>query len=132
MVLFWSMSFQRRRRQTVLEGVELRVRIGLRVRRIVSGSGMKECIVLRSCHLCRKKCRIRIRIEIDFLITDLSLHFFFRLLVFKALFDFNEIYPGSKISHFRNIQRDSGVAYQDMSESQWLNIFKLQVEFNKS
>ena len=31
------------------------------------------------------------------------------------LFDQLEIYPGSKISHFQNIARDSGVDYRDMS-----------------
>ncbi|WFD01859.1 protein-tyrosine-phosphatase [Malassezia obtusa] len=30
------------------------------------------------------------------------------------LFDQLEIYPGSKISHFQNIARDSGVDYRDM------------------
>ncbi|KAN0063106.1 hypothetical protein ACQY0O_004269 [Thecaphora frezii] len=37
-----------------------------------------------------------------------------RLVKSISLFDYLEIYPGSKISHFREIQKDSGVEYEDM------------------
>lgn len=32
----------------------------------------------------------------------------------SALFDFMEIYPGSKMTHFRKIREASGVEYEDM------------------
>lgn len=32
----------------------------------------------------------------------------------STLFDYTEIYPGSKLAHFRALHRDSGVAYEDM------------------
>lgn len=36
--------------------------------------------------------------------------------VFKAssFFDYEEIYPGSKLTHFRKLHQDSGVEYEDM------------------
>ncbi len=37
-----------------------------------------------------------------------------RLVKAIDLFDYQEIYPGSKITHFRKLHDDSGVEYEDM------------------